>query len=153
MSPLETGPLHWFRDWPNPQMPAAAAGVYTIWDAAARLVYAGMAGRGFTAQSVTEHRAANTKKKGLRSRLESHWSGRRSGDQFCVCVAIAPFFPHSRATRLRRLPAAMLRLDALVQKYVHEHLAYRFLELPDAKSAESLERQVRRELSKPASRF
>ena len=47
---LETGPLYWFRDWPNPEVPPVAAGVYTVWRGD-ELVYAGMSGRVLTAKS------------------------------------------------------------------------------------------------------
>jgi hypothetical protein len=55
-------------------LPRSGAGVDTIWDAAGELVYVGVAGR-------------NPAGTGLASRLRSHASGRRSGDQFCVYVA------------------------------------------------------------------
>ncbi len=117
--------------------------MYTIWREGT-LIYAGMADRGFTAEIITEHRAANTKKKGLRSRLASHWSGRRSGDQFCVYVADRLVLSTLGSEEIVAIAAGKLKLDTLVRIYVHEHLAYRFCELRDAKSAEALERQIRR---------
>jgi hypothetical protein len=73
---LEHGPLHRFADYVTLAgvIPSGGAGVYTIWDDEGGLVYAGIAGRNLTG-------------KGLASRLRSHASGRRSGDQFCVYVA------------------------------------------------------------------
>src|SRR5215210_5893290 len=73
---LEHGPLHRFADYADLTgvIPSGGAGVYTIWDDGGGLVYAGIAGR-------------NPLGKGLASRLRSHASGRRSGDQFCVYVA------------------------------------------------------------------
>jgi hypothetical protein len=73
---LEHGPLHRFADYATLTgvIPGSGAGVYTVWDDAGGLVYAGIAGR-------------NPAGKGLVSRLRSHASGRRSGDQFCVYVA------------------------------------------------------------------
>jgi hypothetical protein len=83
---LETGPLFRFTDWPNENVPRRAAGVYAIWRAD-QLVYVGMSGRGaqredFVASSDDTARQA----KGLWTRLNSHASGRRSGDQFNVYV-------------------------------------------------------------------
>ena len=52
-------------------IPGSSAGVYTIWDDAGELIYVGVAGR-------------NPQGKGLASRLRSHASRRRNGDQFCV---------------------------------------------------------------------
>ena len=42
---LQSGPLHSFSDGPDPDMPRAAAGVYSIWNKQKELVYVGMAGR------------------------------------------------------------------------------------------------------------
>ncbi len=101
-------------------------------------------GRGFTAEIISGHRAAKVKNKGLRSRLESHWSGRRSGDQFCVYVADRLVLSTLSGEQIAAVSAGELKLDALVRMYVHAHLTYRFCELPDSTSAEALEREVRR---------
>jgi hypothetical protein len=45
---LQEGPIFRFCDWPNPQVPQVAAGVYTVWRDS-ELMYVGMAGRGLTA--------------------------------------------------------------------------------------------------------
>ena len=82
--------------------------------------------------------------RGLRSRLESHWSGRRSGDQFCVYVADRLVLSTLSGEQIAAVSAGELKLDALVRMYVHAHLTYRFCELPDSTSAEALEREVRR---------
>ena len=58
----------WFREWPNPTVPAVAAGVYVVWREG-QLIYAGMSGRGIGRQQ-------QTKKYGLVTRLESHAKGR-----------------------------------------------------------------------------
>src|SRR5262245_6202265 len=78
---LASGTAHSFADWPNPAIPTFGAGVYTIWHHDGRFIYVGMSGRGMTAETVRR----NTPQ-GL-TRLQSHASGRRSGDQFCVYVA------------------------------------------------------------------
>lgn len=81
---LEKGSCHRFSDWPNPSVPKVAAGVYTIWENG-RLVYVGMSGRGLAAEDIAAPDEP-AKAKGLWTRLDSHASGRRSGDQFCVYV-------------------------------------------------------------------
>jgi hypothetical protein len=48
---LSNGQLHRFADWPNAVVPRHAAGVYTIWRGS-QLVYARVAGRGQTAQTI-----------------------------------------------------------------------------------------------------
>ena len=79
---LAQGPLYWFRDWPNQAVPTFCAGVYTIWHSDGRFVYVGMSGRSIKSESVP-----GPLPYGLHTRLSSHFSGRRSGDQFCVYVA------------------------------------------------------------------
>lgn len=80
---LERSTAFSFSDWPNEQVPTVAAGAYTIWRGD-QLMYVGMAGRSLTPDSILTHQRDPTKITGLRSRLASHASGRRSGDQFCV---------------------------------------------------------------------
>jgi len=89
---LESGPCHRFSDWPNPSVPKVAAGVYTVWERG-RLVYVGMSGRALTAEGINAPDGPS-KTKGLWTRLNSHASGRRSGDQFCVYVCDRFVIPH-----------------------------------------------------------
>ena len=70
---------YWFRDWPNPTVPAVVAGVYVVWQGD-QLIYAGMSGRQI-------EKKLGKKKYGLVTRLDSHAKGRLSGDQFNVYVA------------------------------------------------------------------
>jgi hypothetical protein len=81
---LESGKSYRFSDWPNESVPNVTAGVYTIWDDD-RFIYVGMAGRGLGAEDLDSPDEPR-KTEGLRNRLNSHASGRRSGDQFCVYV-------------------------------------------------------------------
>jgi hypothetical protein len=72
---LTRGPAYSFAHWPNPLVPKFGAGVYTIWHKDGRFIYVGMSGRGMTAET----RRRNTPQ-GIYTRLQSHASGRRSGD-------------------------------------------------------------------------
>jgi hypothetical protein len=72
---LSRGALHSFADWPNPSVPTFGAGVYTVWHNDGRFIYVGMSGRGITAETVRR----NTPQ-GLYTRVQSHASGRRSGE-------------------------------------------------------------------------
>jgi hypothetical protein len=81
---LESGIAYRFSDWPNESVPTVTAGVYTIWDAD-RFIYVGMAGRALRPEDLDSPDEPR-KAKGLRDRRNSHASGRRSGDQFCVYV-------------------------------------------------------------------
>lgn len=53
---LKHAPPHRFSDWPNPDVPPIAAGIYTVWDGD-ELIYVGMAGRSLTAETIAEYRA------------------------------------------------------------------------------------------------
>jgi len=137
---LASGPLARFCDWPNSTIPLVAAGVYTVWDDA-RLIYAGMAGRSLTREAIVERRQSAVVK-GLRQRLGSHASGRRSGDQFCVYVADRLVLTTLSSSEITQIGAGELSLDALVRRYIHQHLSYRWVEMPDGISAYALEVQV-----------
>jgi hypothetical protein len=139
---LEHGHAFRFRDWPNPEVPNVAAGVYTIW-AGDELVYVGMAGRGLTSDHIEAHRRDGRRNIGLRSRLASHASGRRSGDQFCVYVSDRLVLPHLTPGQISEIAANRLSLDKLVREHIHQHLSYRYLETTDSSTAHELERLIR----------
>jgi hypothetical protein len=48
---LTTGQLVSFASWPPSNLPAIAAGVYTIWDKS-RFIYVGMSGRGLSSETL-----------------------------------------------------------------------------------------------------
>src|SRR4051794_13178007 len=137
---LQGGPLARFSDWPNPEVPIVAAGVYTIWDDC-RLVYAGMAGRSLTREVIANAREGGVVK-GLRQRLASHASGRRSGDQFCVYVADRLVLGTLSAAEIAQIASGELSLDARVGHYIQERLAYRWVETRDGVAAYALEAQI-----------
>jgi hypothetical protein len=80
---LRDSALFRFADWPNAAVRKFGAGVYTIWDSSGGFIYAGMSGRSITDTTPPQEQ----RPLGLYTRLHSHASGRRSGDQFCVYVA------------------------------------------------------------------
>jgi hypothetical protein len=122
---LSNGPLAWFRDWPNPAVPSDAAGVYTIWSGQ-RLVYGGIAVRC------------------LRRRLASHARGRRGGDQFCVYVADRLVLPSLTPNDIQAISAQKLNFDALVRRYIREHLSYGWVVVADGGAARKLETEIRK---------
>ena len=140
---LELGPLYHFRDWPNRAVPQVAAGVYTIWQDS-QLVYVVMSGRGLTTEGILAHREAKATGKGLFSRLNSHASGRRSGDQFCVYVCDRLVLPRLIADEIARVANGNLSLDQLVRRFIHEHLSYRYSETPNGAAAMKAEAAIRR---------
>jgi len=140
---LERGRVYHFQDWPNPAIPLISAGVYTVWSDAT-LIYVGMAGRSLNATDVMRLRSQGGKPTGLFSRLNSHVSGRRSGDQFCIYVGDRFVMRTLRPRQIASIAAGKLSLDRLVQSYIHQHLSYRFIETPDGKTAFRIESSIRR---------
>jgi len=85
-----------------------------------------------------------TKAKGLWTRLNSHASGRRSGDQFCVYVCDRFVTPSLSAEQLAQLAKGELALDALTRKLIRDRYEYRFVKAPDGAAALALERDIQR---------
>lgn len=139
---LEAGPSQRFADWPNPSVPKVAAGVYTVWESG-RLIYAGMSGRALTPEGI-DAPDEPTKAKGLWTRLDSHASGRRSGDQFCVYVCDRFVVPRLSDEQQTQIGDGVLSLDALTRKHIHDHFEYRYVTLRSGNDAFALERDVQR---------
>ncbi len=132
-------PRYRFADWPNPAIPLVAAGVYAIWHGDS-LVYFGMSGREI--ERVTE--AGNRREYGLVTRLRSHWSGRLSGDQFCVYVANRLVIPGLRPEHLPEFSKGKLTLDALTRIYIHQHFEYQYLITETSAEAYAIEVAAKR---------
>lgn len=99
---LELGLFYRFSEWPVAAVPRHAAGVYTVWESDGRLTYVGMAGRAADANTVARWESHSARPRGLWGRLNSHASGRRSGDQFNVYVAdrlVLPSITQPRSPR------------------------------------------------------
>lgn len=138
LAELSTGPVHRFSDWPNAEVPLRKAGVYTVWRAE-ELVYVGMAGR---AIALVGDQDDGRPKAGLRGRLASHASGRRSGDQFCIYVFDRLVLPALSRDQIESAGAGQLSLDALTRAYIHANLRYRLTFTTDAAEARQLERHI-----------
>lgn len=133
---LLAGPLYRFRDWPPMDVPRYGAGVYTVWQED-RLVYVGMSGRSITASTPPRRSPL-----GLFTRLASHASGRRSGDQFCVYVADRLVLPTLTREQIGGISSGAVSLDGLVKSFIHDRLTYRFVTVPDGTTAFRVERLV-----------
>jgi hypothetical protein len=129
---LEDGPLHRFADYAKlvDVIPGSGAGVYTIWDDEGGLVYAGIAGR-------------NPAGKGLASRLRSHASGRRSGDQFCVYVADHYVLPELTREQIEAIRDSLLSMDALVREKIQGAFGFRFIVVDDYRTALQVENVIK----------
>jgi hypothetical protein len=135
---LSRGPAYSFADWPNPSVPAFGAGVYTIWRNDSRFIYVGMSGRGITAETIRR----NTPK-GIYTHLQSHASGRRSGDQFCVYVADRLVLPTLSQQDIADIASGRHQMDAFLRRYIHENLSYRFVTVPDGAAAYTVEAAIK----------
>jgi hypothetical protein len=80
---------------------------------------------------------------GLWTRLNSHASGRRSGDQFNVYICDRFIIPVLTMAQQRDIGRGDLLLDQLTKSYICEHLSYRFLLCRDGTQAHANERAVR----------
>jgi hypothetical protein len=139
---LEAGPLFRFADWPNGQVPRRAAGVYTVWRAG-DLLYAGMSGRGAQREDFVVGDSQQSRAKGLWTRLNSHASGRRSGDQFNLYICDRFIVPALTAVQQREIGQGRLLLDRLTRGFIRERLGYRFAVYGDGAEALAAERAVR----------
>jgi hypothetical protein len=138
MVELGTGLLYWFRDWPNPAVPEFGAGVYTIWHIDGRFIYVGMSGRSITAETIPR-----ASPHGLHTRLRTHFSGRRSGDQFCVYVADRLVLAALSPADIQEVGAGRHQMDAHVRKYIHANLGYRFVMVGNGKAALEIEKLIK----------
>jgi hypothetical protein len=111
-------------------VPRTGAGVYTIWDDAGELIYVGIAGR-------------NPDGSGLASRLRSHASGRRSGDQFCVYVADHYVMPDLTSSQIEAIRDGQLSMDALVRECIHSRFSYRFATVGSYAEAMAIENAIK----------
>jgi hypothetical protein len=127
---------HKFSDWPNSEVPAVAAGVRS--GEGPTLIYCGLSGREFE-KSV----ASGKVKVGLVTRLASHASGRLSGNQFCVYVAIRLVIPSLTAEQLSKFRTAEINLDSLTKAYINERFEYQFARVESSAEARSLEKRCR----------
>jgi hypothetical protein len=139
MEPLQHGRIYSFADWPVMAVPDAA-GVYTIWRAH-EFLYVGMAGRDPLPNIVSS--ASESRRFGLRSRLSSHASGRRSGDQFCIYVSDRLILSRLTGDQLAGIGTGKLSLDRMTRDFIRNELTFRFLVTPNGTTARRLEGAIK----------
>ncbi len=124
---------HPFGSWSSTPVPKGPPGVYTIWRGE-EFLYVGMSWK---------EPVPGSKAKGLWGRLDSHASGRRSGDQFCVYICDRFVIPTLSSAQLRNLETGARILDPLTKEYIRTHLAYRFVTTETGQASRDLERVIR----------
>ena len=88
--------------------------IYSVWDKEDKFIYIGISGL----QKSLEKRSPL-------SRMVSHCSGMRSGDQFCVYIH--DFYVIPKLIQKGEYTASIGFLDKLTKEYIHENLSYRFV--------------------------
>jgi hypothetical protein len=92
--------------------------------------------------SWRDHRE-DPRAKGVHSRLASHASGRRSGDQFNVYICDHYVIPNLNAVQLEDLRTGKRILDRLTKQYIGEHLEFSVWIAPDGATARTVEHDLR----------
>jgi hypothetical protein len=149
IAPLHMGAAHLFADWSGSIEPAPA-GVYTIWEDNFwednnRFIYVGRAGKTTGADPGNppgKDDSLIAPKNPLRSRLNSHASGRRSGDQFCLYVCDRFVVPRLDDTERRAVADGVLKLDDLTRDHIRDRYSYRYITVLGGYTAFLLERLV-----------
>jgi hypothetical protein len=134
---LINDPIHWFSDWPTGDVPRSGAVTYTIWNRQGSFIYVGMAGRSFLGGSEGNGKA------GPWGRLNSHASGRRSGNQFCIYVCDRLVLP-TLHNRISDIADGSLSLDAATRDYIRINLGFRWTETGSGAEARQLESRLQR---------
>lgn len=127
-----------FADWPNPEVPNVAAGVYAVWQSN-QLIYCGMSGR-----ELEKAISAKKTRYGLVTRLESHSRGRLSGDQFCVYVANRIVIPTLQHEQLIHFASGKISLDHLTKDHIQKHFEYQYAVVQSSRAAFELEMECRK---------
>ena len=93
----------------------------------------GIAGRSLNL-SIT-----HAKMKGLKDRLDSHWRGRRSGDQFSVYVFDRFIVPVLTEEQRKQFANGDLQGSPLTREFIRTHLSYRFVVTASYEEARAVE--------------
>ena len=88
--------------------------IYSVWDKEDKFIYIGISGL----QKSLEKRSPL-------SRMVSHCSGMRSGDQFCVYIH--DFYVIPKLIQQGEYTASKGFLDKLTKEYIHNNLYYKFV--------------------------
>lgn len=122
-----------FADDPRKYIPVSGSIIYSVWNPKAEFVYIGIAGL-----------QKNLGRRNPVSRMVSHASGRRSGDQFCIYVHDHYVVPE--LVKCGDYSPKNGHLDVITHDYIRKNLSYRFLNFQANDSdavVRSLEKQIK----------
>ena len=103
-----------FSDDPRKHIPKNGSIIYSVWDVNEQFIYIGISGL-----------QKSLEKRNPLSRMISHASGVRSGDQFCVYIH--DFFVIPNLIKEKDYKPERGYLDKLTKTYIHVNLSYRFI--------------------------
>ncbi len=121
-----------FSEDPRNHIPKTGSIIYSVWDKDENFIYIGISGL----QKSLDRRSPL-------SRMISHASGVRSGDQFNVYIH--DFYVIPTLVQSGNYEPAKGVLDKLTKDYIHQNLSYRFVSVQSDDSdviVRSLEKQI-----------
>ena len=121
-----------FSEDPRIHVPTKGSVIYTVWNREGNFTYVGISGL-----------QKSVEKRNPQSRMISHASGRRGGDQFCVYIH--DYFVIPELVKNGSFEPARGVLDKLTKNYIQSHLSYRFLSFESDDSdaiVRSLEKRI-----------
>ncbi len=130
-----------FSDDVKKNVPSFGSIIYTVWDSNDEFIYVGIAG--------TQH-TKPVKNRNPRSRMESHSSGHRSGDQFCIYIQ--DFFVLPKIFESGEYEPRRGYLDQLTKEYIHQNLRYRVMSFQTEDSV-SIVRDLENKIKRGAFEF
>ena len=122
-----------FSEDPRRHIPNKGSIIYSVWNKEEKFIYIGISGL----QKSLEKRSPL-------SRMISHASGRRSGDQFCIYIH--DFYVIPKLIEEGEYIPSIGVLDKLTKDFIHNNLNYRFIGFETDNSDEivrSLENQIK----------
>ena len=110
-----------------------AAGIYLIWDGQT-LLYVSTAGK-----NLDKAIRSGKNRFGLITRLNSHASGRATGDQFCSLLANRIVIPSLKSSQLNKFREGSITLDQMTKKYIRNNVEFQYLLVENFQDAIDLE--------------
>ena len=127
-----TNPISFSED-PRRHVPDRGSIIYSVWDKDEKFIYIGISGL----QKSLEKRSPL-------SRIVSHSSGRRSGNQFCIYIH--DFYVIPKLIEKGEYNPSIAFLDKLTKDFIQNNLSYRFVSFKTDNSDEivrSLENKIK----------